>query len=423
MKQLGLLALVIPSLSLLQRYGERFFNVLDIPSASTFTLFLMLLYIVIAIGIWHRLFSYLSVGGHLSAPVSSRSWWIIFVAAMLFIVCLFSVIYPLATAGVFGGGSDRDEALNIAVEALFSGNLPYREVTYVPGKPHELGLDGNPISPMPGALLLSAPFVAMGNSAYQIFFWLPLLVFVLSRLHVPVKHAVLVTLASLILCPALLHESLTGGDLLVNMIWVFIPVVILARASSLSLPVLIMLAIFFGVALSSRLNFLLVTPLVACLINQRFGLSRAIVLSSVGVVSYVAVTLPFYLWDPEGFSPLHAYSKLGRFDGILPGAGIVIPLLAGTLSVAFTVFLRSKPVADHLVAMGVVLLVPVMAGTVLMGIQYHRIDFMEFAWYAISGAYFLLWGVYSRYVVSEAEVLVNTNDIRFSGTECCVRAN
>ena len=61
-----------------------------------------------------------------------------------------------------GGGSDSDDALNLATRALLHGEYPYRIRTYL----------GSPATYLPGSLLLAVPFVLLGNAAYQDLFWL-----------------------------------------------------------------------------------------------------------------------------------------------------------------------------------------------------------------------------------------------------------
>ncbi len=59
-----------------------------------------------------------------------------------------------------GLGSDRDEALEVAVRALAASENPYLA---------ELST-GNPVSPLPGELVLAAPFVWLGVSGLQTVF-------------------------------------------------------------------------------------------------------------------------------------------------------------------------------------------------------------------------------------------------------------
>ena len=74
------------------------------------------------------------------------------------------IAYPFLNAGwgTTRGGTDRDDALIILVRECLAGHYPYYSTT--PG--------GNPLTPMPGAGLLAAPFVITGQIALQNLFWL-----------------------------------------------------------------------------------------------------------------------------------------------------------------------------------------------------------------------------------------------------------
>ena len=86
----------------------------------------------------------------------------LFAAAILIllaITCL--VVYPYADAGRLGvGGSDADDALIIGAQALLRRSYPFYPTTYL----------GNPIVPMPGAIILAIPFAVNRLSPYRIYF-------------------------------------------------------------------------------------------------------------------------------------------------------------------------------------------------------------------------------------------------------------
>jgi hypothetical protein len=85
---------------------------------------------------------------------------------MLVLLAVLAVVYPMETAGKISFGSDRDEMINLSAQTLFSGRHPFSETTPL----------GHLISVLPGAIFLAAPFVALGNGAYQNIFWMILLV-------------------------------------------------------------------------------------------------------------------------------------------------------------------------------------------------------------------------------------------------------
>src|SRR6266550_3138545 len=58
-----------------------------------------------------------------------RAW--LPLALMLMAALLFAVFFPIAKSGVLGPGSDRDDALNVALRALLHGSYPYYAETYL----------------------------------------------------------------------------------------------------------------------------------------------------------------------------------------------------------------------------------------------------------------------------------------------------
>ena len=84
------------------------------------------------------------------------------ISIVVFLFGIFVVIYPDANAGLYGGGSDADDALKIGAEAILNLQNPYHLRTYL----------DLPITPGLGAISLSIPFYLLGNVSYQNFFWL-----------------------------------------------------------------------------------------------------------------------------------------------------------------------------------------------------------------------------------------------------------
>lgn len=98
-----------------------------------------------------------------AAMQASRDPRVVIIAAMLVgMVVAFAVLFPQLNSQMPGQGSDRDDALNVAIAAMFRGEYPYAQTTYL----------GNPITPLPGALLLAIPFWSLGNAALQAVAWL-----------------------------------------------------------------------------------------------------------------------------------------------------------------------------------------------------------------------------------------------------------
>lgn len=240
------------------------------------------------------------------------------------LVAAFVWLQPLLSVPRPGHGSDRNEALNLATAELLHGRYPYYPKTRL----------GNPISPLPGSLLLAAPFVWLGDSAYQTFVWLVVFFVAARRQLGSPRPALLLAWMALALSPAVAQEIVTGGDLLANSIYVLVFILALLRRPGRRSAWLY--AVLLGIGLSSRANFLLLLPLVSSALAQRAGWGRALKLIAVSCAAFAAVTVPFWLADPGGFSPLHTLHKFDAASSPFPFGGVVVLLvdagLATTLS-------------------------------------------------------------------------------------------
>jgi hypothetical protein len=249
--------------------------------------------------------------------------WLAF-ATLAALVALFVVVYPVADSDELGSGSDRDDAANLATGRLLDGEDPYDEVTYL----------GNPVSQLPGALLYAAPFVVLGNSAYQNFFWLSLFFLALGRRLGSLRLALFAVWMLFALSPELLRELLTGGDLIANSIYValFMLAVVGVRPSGRGVWLGIAAAVALGVAYSSRSNFLFTVPLLAGALYQLYGLRVAIVRLVTAALAFAAVTLPFYVHDRDGFTPAKTAGKLTEFNELVPHLHLIVIAAAGVLA-------------------------------------------------------------------------------------------
>ena len=236
--------------------------------------------------------------------LSDRQALLAAAAGLALLAVALVVVYPHANSHAPGVGSDRDDAANIGAHRLLSGEYPYGALTYL----------GNPISQLPGALVVAVPFyAAFGTSAYANVFWLGVLVALVALIgrSLPIGFAVVAT--TVVLSPGLVREYLTGGDLIANAVYVAVAAVGLLRLAPRRYagPAA---AVAIGLALASRANFALVLiPLAAALIARQ-GLRRAIGLLLVSVIatsSLVAVALA----HPRGRDSLRVsdhLSALGR---------------------------------------------------------------------------------------------------------------
>lgn len=388
-------ALGFPSLKI-QRYGGMWAVAAYVP--------------FLAVGLW---FVRRVAGPLVMRRVTERQAWILGAATILLVATAYVVLYPLATSGRLGGGnggggSDRDEALNIGVHELLAGRYPYYARTFVPGLPHARGLDNNPLSPMPGELLFAAPFVLLGNGAHQTIFWLALF-FAGAALHLrDARSALLLLWTMLGLAPTVLHEIVTGGDLLAIALWTVLLSLWLLRTARPAGPMrqAIAAALLLGVGLSSRPTFLLIVPVGAAALVWRAGAGRGASLAALVVLAFAGVTLPFYFHDPAGFTPLYAFEKVARFDRTLPHAGAWATMLAVAAAVGLAVRRRQRGDCDPAMAdieaflrrACAALAVPVVATVLLSSFDRQALEFADFAWYGLAFLPFGALGAWSAFL-------------------------
>ena len=341
--------------------------------------------------------------GRWAARRSDRQ--ILWLAGLTFgaIVVVFLMLYPVANSGRpdSGSGSDSDDALNVAVNELMHGRYPYYPTTYL----------DNPISPLPGAVLFAIPFVLLGSSAYQNIFWL-LVFFMAMQAYLHGSRSVLLLLwVILLLSPIFWYALVTGSDYIANTLYVLLFSLWLIQVASRPRGGgfrAFLLAGLLGIGLSSRANFLFLLPLMFAALATGAGLKTAVKLTAIAGLSFIVVTVPFYLFDPRGFSPLHTTDELGRFDVVLPHAGLIIPLLTAALAIALAFFhaawpdcveasmpdrTRQSARTDDLAAAflrnaALVLAFPVICGLVLYCVGLHRLYFG----FATFGIFFLFFG-------------------------------
>ena len=232
--------------------------------------------------------------------LSSHQFWLLPLGGLLLVAAyiIFKIKFPHWESKV-----DRNEALDLAVHQILQGSYPYDVKTQL----------NNPLSPFPGAIFLAFPFVLLGSSSYQNFFWLiVLLLWMRERIQ---GLAVLGFLITLGISLPFLQEWLFGGDLIANNIYVLIAVLGLLhfgkKDSQYRNNLLLWgMTIFFGMTLSSRPNFIFWFPIVFVYLARTRGWSWSLRHAVVTAIVMLAVTLPFWLYAPSKFSPLHAAKKI-----------------------------------------------------------------------------------------------------------------
>ena len=264
--------------------------------------------------------------------VSERTSLLLAGLTFIFLGVIAFAVYPVANSGAFGGGSDADDALILAATELLSGRYPFYPATYL----------GNQIAPMPGAVFLASPFILLNIFPLQNVFWLLIFFIVLRREIKSGSRALGLFLTVLILSPAVLHNVVTGTDRTANAIYILTALWIMMRTIPVpSAPVWTKLlgSVFLGIGLSSRSNFVFVAPLIFSMLIQTAGWREAVKYCAISALTAIAITLPFWLYDPTGFSPFYNQSaKISGFSSILSYATVVIP--ASGLLLAFALSFR-----------------------------------------------------------------------------------
>jgi hypothetical protein len=305
-------------------------------------------------------------------------------ATLLALVVIFAIVYPIANSGVVGGGTDRDEALNIAVQELLNGRYPYYPKTYLQA----------PISPLPGSVLLAMPFVVLGNSAYQNIFWIAVFYLLVARYFADQRVALLLSWTALALSPLFWQEFVTGGDLLANSLFVCVFTILMGRIQlqpDANTQQKIAIALLLGVGLASRPNYLLLLLPIGSLLWQARGWRVAAAYTALTLLIAAIITLPFYFYDPAGFSPLHTFRKVDQFSTLLPFAGMLILLLSGLTAVLLALRpLLARPAAFFR-ACALPQAVPIVAGLIFYAIA-RRLDYtfpgygFSFMWFGLLAA-------------------------------------
>jgi hypothetical protein len=245
-------------------------------------------------------------------------------ATLIATVVLFLFVYPIADEPTLERmGTDRDDAANLGARRLLDLEYPYHALTYA----------GNGISQLPGSLFLAAPFVVLGNSAYQNFFWFSASFVLGARLLGSAAAALAAAWVVFLGSPTLVRELVTGGDIAANALFVLIFALGVLLPPRTRLSVKLGASFLLGLAFSSRANFLLILPLIFGALVQKDGLSTAIKCITTASLTFVAVTAPFYLYDRSSFAPAEESDKLAQLDDVVPYARPTILVAAILLSI------------------------------------------------------------------------------------------
>jgi hypothetical protein len=353
--QILILALLIafPSTGFVQKYA-------GLPGVAAYVAVVVGLVFLTAVSVRHL------------APWLDRHFRVLSAVTIAGLGVGFVVLHPFEDGRGPGKSSDRNEGLEIAVSRMARGETPY-----YPSNPQ-----AGPLSVLPGSIVLAAPFAALGNSGYQNVFWLAAFLIAASRFFQDKALGLCLLAIPLGISLAAQYEFVSGGDLIANGIFVAVFFLIALEswtrpASSIRLRVLT--ALLVGLGLASRANFLLLVPLFSAAMWRMSGLRNAIAATSLVVLAMAFITLPFYLHDPAGFTPLLPRQKLAFADQAVPWAGkamIGVTLLSAIVVAGVLLRKRSgDPLVSFFRGCAIVTLVPMIGAVLFASWLNGRFDF------------------------------------------------
>jgi len=303
--------------------------------------------------------------------VSTRTLARLVLLTSILIAVAFFVVYPIANTHTAGAGSDDDDALNLGAMALLGGRSPYAQTTYL----------GNVLHHLPGAFILAIPFMALGTSALQNLWWLPVF-FLAVKEDANSRTVMELALVVVALSPEVMYEVVTGTGYLANSISVVLGLWWLVRTTHRDAA-----AIAWGLTLASRANFLFLVPLAGGYLCQHAGWRTAARAVALTYGTAAALTLPFYFHDPHDFGPLEGANRLLVFNQLLPHLGIALIGLMAVLAVGLSFMPMDR--ASLFRNCMIVQAFPVIAGVVLVSVRDRQMNLSYarygafFAWFAL----------------------------------------
>lgn len=294
--------------------------------------------------------------------------WLVGVGGLA--VLLFALLHPLAHSGLLGPGSDREDGLNVALHALVRLHDPYSTTSFL----------GHQLNPMPGALILALPFYLIGNSAFQNLFWVPVLLMRARKWFGTTSAALWCGLVFIVGCPASLRDFVTGGDYLINALYVAIAMDLVVVAGHQERKwYRYAAAIFFSVAISSRPNYLVAVPILAGAVFQSRGWQRMVeFLALVALGCFALNGLLYY----HGLSQLPILQVANKMSDIPPSfhAEIVLPTIGALIGFCSFFFRMDRARMFGLTALSLLpLFYLVLAFRMLMSHRFPGVTLFEYS--------------------------------------------
>jgi len=331
----------------------------------------------------------------LSKWLTPKKCWIIAVILLLLVAITHLIIHPIidtagfSLLGIKFGASDCDNAIDVGLHALNSGNYPYYQRTFL----------NYPITPMPGALLLALPFYILGDSAFQNVVWYAVFWILIWRITLDIRIASLIIGIISFLSPNVIYHICTGTDYLANSIYVLLAMVFLMNSFDRKVQTIVTASIFLGIALASRPNWLLLLPIPFFYIAYRANYWRAIKIFAIITISFCVLVLPFYFYDPSHFSPFYV-SHFLTIGKKFPHADVLIVFFGGCLSIILGFIYKNKSLESQIRSSFFVQAFVIICGFILASVAEGRVNL----YYSHFGILFMSFGVFASgpHLINEA---------------------
>ncbi len=136
-------------------------------------------------------------------------------------------------------------------------------------------------------------------------------------------------------------------------------------------------------------------PQLFSVLTLRAGWRTAARYSALALLACAAITIPFWIYDPAGFTPLHTQAhKVAEFQTILPFAGLVVPALGGGVAMVLAwrsirlrreTWLRDCAIVQAFLVTCVATLTAIQTGTFSLTSTSYGVFFLFFGVLAFAG--------------------------------------
>ncbi len=217
-------------------------------------------------------------------------------------------------------------------------------------------------------------------------------VFILAmNLYLKDIRQVLVLFWITLLCPRILQSLVTGAEVLASSIYMVL-FTLFAMESFLAERknwFRWVAAVLLGIGLSSRANYLLLVPVIFSATIQQVGWKEAAGYAAVAGGAFLAVTLPFWLHDPQTFwvaCVMEQNSAAAVLNPILPHADLALPLASTVFALGLSLRRLSKRSTELLACCALTQAFPVLAMFLLSGARGFDLGYTNY------GMHFLFFG-------------------------------